>query len=99
MDYWASLHVRLKDFSTIFLIFINSFLFENIAFNHPNTTISRLRQNSITPKNIEHMSKDGHGGSSGSAILDTYLQFITENAFGKFKFKIQFKNVIKNIIL
>lgn len=56
-----------------------------LAFNHPGTTISRIRQNSLTPK--DHMNKDGHGGSSGatgSSLLDTYLQMITENAFGKY---------------
>lgn len=41
----------------------------------------------MTPKS--EMSKDSHGNQMpqmGSAILDTYLQFITENAYGKFIF-------------
>uniref|UniRef100_A0A1B0C8U6 C2H2-type domain-containing protein n=1 Tax=Lutzomyia longipalpis TaxID=7200 RepID=A0A1B0C8U6_LUTLO len=58
------------------------------AFNHPNTTITRVRQGALTPKSNESISKDSHGGqlgssaATGSAILDTYLQFITENTFG-----------------
>ncbi|XP_055713325.1 protein abrupt isoform X4 [Phlebotomus papatasi] len=59
------------------------------AFNHPNTTITRVRHGALTPKSNESISKDSHGGqlgssaATGSAILDTYLQFITENTFGK----------------
>lgn len=61
------------------------------AFSHPNTTITRVRSGALTPKSLEQMSKDGaggtaqmgHGGATGSALLDTYLQFITENSFGK----------------
>ncbi|XP_059617334.1 protein abrupt isoform X2 [Phlebotomus argentipes] len=58
------------------------------AFNHPNTTITRVRHGALTPKSNESISKDSHGGqlgssaATGSAILDTYLQFITENTFG-----------------
>lgn len=41
----------------------------------------------MTPKSIESNSKDSHGAQSnaatGSAILDTYLQFISENAYGE----------------
>lgn len=54
-----------------------------LAFNHPNTTITRIRHGSMTPKS--EMTKDQHGNQMpqmGSAILDTYLQFITENAYG-----------------
>lgn len=57
------------------------------AFSHPGTTITRVGP----PKGLD--GKDQHGtppGSSGaaaaatgSALLDTYLQFITENSFGK----------------
>lgn len=39
----------------------------------------------MTPKS--DIPKDLHGNQMpqmGSAILDTYLQFITENAYGKF---------------
>ncbi|GAB0096345.1 Protein abrupt [Sergentomyia squamirostris] len=58
------------------------------AFNHPNTTITRVRSGALTPKSNESIAKDSHGGqlassaATGSAILDTYLQFITENTFG-----------------
>ncbi|XP_063700640.1 protein abrupt [Culicoides brevitarsis] len=59
------------------------------AFSHPNTTITRVRSGALTPKSLEQLSKDGgnaamggHGGPTGSALLDTYLQFITENSFG-----------------
>lgn len=66
-----------------------------VGFNHPNTTITRVRHGALTPKSMD--GKEGHGGGGGSAgggpmpptaatgssILDTYLQFITENTFGK----------------
>lgn len=84
MDSWDSHHVR-----NILFYFVNlceiSYFILILAFSHPGTTISRIRQNSLTPK--DHMNKDGHGGSSGatgSSLLDTYLQMITENAFGKY---------------
>lgn len=54
-----------------------------MGFNHPNTTITRVR-----PDKADH--KDGHAsplsqaGATGSSLLDTYLQFITENTFGEF---------------
>lgn len=60
------------------------------AFNHPGTTITRVRPDAMTPKGMD--SKDQHGGhpggppghgATGSALLDTYLQFITENSFGE----------------
>lgn len=57
-----------------------------IGFNHPNTTITRVRHGAVTPKSLD--SKD-HGtplpptAATGSSILDTYLQFITENTFGE----------------
>lgn len=57
------------------------------AFNHPSTTITRVRPGAMTPKGMD--GKDSHGNPSGpsaatgSALLDTYLQFITENSFGK----------------
>lgn len=60
-----------------------------IGFNHPNTTITRVRHGAITPKSVD--GKDSHGtplppssAATGSSILDTYLQFITENTFGKY---------------
>ncbi|XP_055634407.1 protein abrupt isoform X2 [Toxorhynchites rutilus septentrionalis] len=80
------------------------------AFNHPSTTITRVRQQCDNNLKGSHEGgRDGsnangsalsltdrHGGNgsgagvnhmqpktpTGSAILDTYLQFITENAFG-----------------
>lgn len=56
-----------------------------IGFNHPNTTITRVRHGALTPKSVD--GKESHGQQStaatGSSILDTYLQFITENTFGK----------------
>lgn len=53
------------------------------AFNHPSTTITRVRQDA--QKMLESQKENAlqHGGATGSAILDTYLQFITENAFGE----------------
>lgn len=54
-----------------------------MGFNHPNTTITRVRQEAGTPKGLD--GKDlPTSGATGSSILDTYLQFITENTFGKF---------------
>lgn len=53
------------------------------AFNHPSTTITRVRQDA--QKMLEAQQKDNamqHSAATGSAILDTYLQFITENTFG-----------------
>lgn len=64
------------------------------AFSHPNTTITRVRSGAMTPKSMEQAIKESqggnnaglpHGGPTGSALLDTYLQFITENSFGKIK--------------
>ncbi|XP_055589916.1 protein abrupt isoform X2 [Uranotaenia lowii] len=76
------------------------------AFNHPSTTITRVRQpdggkgddgrvggNGSGLSGMGGADRLGGGGGSsgnpmqqntptGSAILDTYLQFITENAFG-----------------
>lgn len=53
-----------------------------MGFNHPNTTITRVRQDSDTPKGLD--GKDlPTSGATGSSILDTYLQFITENTFGE----------------
>lgn len=57
-----------------------------MGFNHPNTTITRVRHGDKMDL------KDGHGsplpqaGATGSSILDTYLQFITENTFGEYIF-------------
>lgn len=56
-------------------------------FNNPNTTITRVRHGGMTPKGE---GKEGgnqmqqHNAPTGSALLDTYLQFITENTFGEF---------------
>lgn len=47
------------------------------AFSHPNTTITRVRQDA--QKFLENQKDQ----ATGSAILDTYLQFITENTFGE----------------
>lgn len=48
------------------------------AFSHPNTTITRVRQDA--QKFLESQKEQQ---ATGSAILDTYLQFITENTFGE----------------
>lgn len=69
------------------------------GFSHPNTTITRVRHGAVTPKS-HHMADDRDGGqlllqqqqqqqmpptgATGSSILDTYLQLIQENTFGKF---------------
>lgn len=56
------------------------------AFNHPNTTITRVRQDAQKMLESQKENSMQHGGAAtGSAILDTYLQFITENTFGKRK--------------
>lgn len=58
-----------------------------IGFSHPNTTITRVRHGAVTPKSMD--GKESHGaslpptGATGSSLLDTYLQFITENSFGE----------------
>lgn len=72
------------------LIFAMCFSFRlAAAFNHPNTTITRVRHGgALTPKSNEALGKEGgnqmqHNAATGSALLDTYLQFITENTFGK----------------
>lgn len=58
-----------------------------LNFSHPNTTITRVRHGALTPKSLD--AKDSHNqsmpstGATGSSILDTYLQFISENSFGK----------------
>lgn len=81
-----------------------------IGFSHPNTTITRVRHGAVTPKSM----MDGVGGgkdsshvggmppsaATGSSILDTYLQFITENTFGKCEMLIESYNLeIKKIIV
>ena len=68
---------------------IEYFYFLNqIAFSHPNTTITRVRQEAqklMEGKDMHNNSmQHGGGTATGSAILDTYLQFITENTFGKY---------------
>jgi hypothetical protein len=58
---------------------------QKTAFNHPNTTITRVRQDA--QKLLESQKENAmqqHSAATGSAILDTYLQFITENTFGEF---------------
>lgn len=67
----------------IFLTFlINLFCFSS-AFNHPNTTITRVRQDAQKMLESHKENAMHHGAATGSALLDTYLQFITENSFGK----------------
>lgn len=82
-----------------------------MSFSHPNTTITRVRHGAVTPKSM--MDGGGGGGgkdsthgtgggmppsaATGSSILDTYLQFITENTFGKCFFFIIFSKT--NVIL
>lgn len=67
---------------------MNVFVLNQIAFSHPNTTITRVRQEAqklMEGKDIHNNSmQHGGGTATGSAILDTYLQFITENTFGKY---------------
>ncbi|CAH1717784.1 unnamed protein product [Chironomus riparius] len=48
-------------------------------FSHPSTTITRVRQDA---QKMMEAQKDNQLQGSGSALLDTYLQFITENSFG-----------------
>ncbi|XP_070506265.1 protein abrupt isoform X5 [Chironomus tepperi] len=48
-------------------------------FSHPSTTITRVRQDA---QKLMEAQKDNPLQGSGSALLDTYLQFITENSFG-----------------
>lgn len=52
-----------------------------MGFTHPNTTITRV--GSAGGKSDHQDSKDMQSGATGSSILDTYLQFISESAFGK----------------
>lgn len=53
-----------------------------MGFNHPNTTITRV--GSAGGKSDNQDPKDMQGpGATGSSLLDTYLQFISENTFGK----------------
>lgn len=61
-------------------------------FGHANTTISRMRNEAAAAAAAAAamgQQKDLSGGVSGSgsnagqSLLDTYLQFITENTFGK----------------
>lgn len=54
------------------------------AFNHPSTTITRVRQDAQKMLESQKDNAMQHNAATGSAILDTYLQFITENTFGKF---------------
>lgn len=58
------------------------------AFNHPNTTITRVRQDAQKMLDSQKENAMQHSAATGSAILDTYLQFITENTFGKISFNI-----------
>lgn len=53
-----------------------------MGFPHPNTTITRV---GAEGKSDNHDAKDLPHGATGSSILDTYLQFISESAFGKFE--------------
>lgn len=54
--------------------------FKYTAFSHPSTTITRVRQEA---QKMLEAQKDNPLQGSGSALLDTYLQFITENSFGE----------------
>lgn len=70
------------------------------GFNHPNTTITRVRHGAVTPKSTMDDEKDGPGqmgptGATGSSLLDTYLQFISENTYGKY-FKILYLKKTNN---
>ncbi|XP_055299357.1 protein abrupt isoform X2 [Sitodiplosis mosellana] len=51
-----------------------------MGFTHPNTTITRV--GSAGGKSDNQDQKDLPHGATGSSILDTYLQFISESAFG-----------------
>lgn len=52
-----------------------------LSYGHQNATISRLRD---TSKNLD--IKDGilPTSATGQSLLDTYLQFIADNPFGKY---------------
>lgn len=60
-------------------------------FGHANTTISRIRNEAAAAAAVAALGhqKDLAAGqiptstASGQSLLDTYLQFITENTFGK----------------
>lgn len=54
-----------------------------MSFSHPNTTITRVRPGDKMDPKDGHASPLSQAGATGSSILDTYLQFITENTFGK----------------
>lgn len=54
-----------------------------MGFSVPNTTITRVGQGGITPKGLDGKDLPTTGGT-GSSILDSYLQFITESTFGKY---------------
>ncbi|CRK90785.1 CLUMA_CG004477, isoform A, partial [Clunio marinus] len=56
--------------------------FSSNPFNHPNTTITRVRQDAQKMLESQKDNAMQHSAATGSAILDTYLQFITENTFG-----------------
>lgn len=58
-----------------------------MGFNHPNTTITRV--GSAGGKSDNQDSKDLQPGATGSSILDTYLQFISESAFGMYDFELK----------
>lgn len=53
-----------------------------MGFNHPNTTITRVRHGENAGKGLDPKDLPS-SGATGSSLLDTYLQFITENTFGK----------------
>lgn len=59
-------------------------------YGNPNSAMSRLRE-SGTPKSMD--MKDGilpPSSAAGQSLLDTYLQFIADNPFGKLDFFIFF---------
>lgn len=63
-------------------------------FGHANTTISRMRNEAAAAAAVAAMGQKDLGGggggvqlpnssNAGQSLLDTYLQFITENTFGR----------------
>ncbi|XP_037912353.1 protein abrupt isoform X2 [Hermetia illucens] len=64
-----------------------------LGYGHSNTTITRIPHDAMSQKSSDGLSSKDHlGGAStplpptsgapGQSLLDTYLQFITENPFG-----------------
>lgn len=70
-----------RKFTALYSWKFHEFDFWLAAFTNPNTTITRVRQDA--QKMLE--AQNQNNAATGSAILDTYLQFITENTFGELR--------------